>query len=288
MECNICPRKCNIDRDKKVGFCGVGNNIKLARAALHEWEEPLISGTKGSGTIFFSGCNLKCVFCQNYDVSRGFGKEVSIDRFIDIMKELEDKGAHNINLVTPSHYTSHIIEALDKYRPNIPIVYNSSGYESVDTIKRLKGYIDVYLPDLKYSDNALALKYSKAPNYFETATAAIKEMRAQVTDVIENDLMKSGLIVRHLVLPNALKNTLGVLDWITTNLDNTTYVSLMGQFTPYGEAKKFEELTRKIKPLEYKIAINKLLDAGFNNAFIQDLDSAECAFIPPFNLEGID
>ncbi|MCR4874845.1 MAG: radical SAM protein [Clostridia bacterium] len=288
MECNICPRKCNIDRDKKVGFCGVGNNIKLARAALHEWEEPLISGTRGSGTIFFSGCNLKCVFCQNYDVSRGFGKEVSIDRFIDIMKELEDKGAHNINLVTPSHYVSHIISALDKYRPNIPIVYNSSGYESVDTIKRLKGYIDVYLPDLKYSDNALALKYSKAPNYFEIATAAIKEMRSQVADVIDNGLMKSGLIVRHLVLPNALKNTLNVLDWIVTNLDKSTYVSLMGQFVPYGDAKKFDELTRRIKPLEYKIAINKLIENDFNNAFIQDLDSAESAFIPPFNLEGID
>ena len=287
MECNICPRKCNIDRSKGIGFCGVGENLKLARAALHEWEEPIISGTKGSGTIFFSGCNLKCVFCQNYDVSRGFGKEVSVDRFIDIMKELEDKGAHNINLVTPSHYVSHIIEALDKYRPNIPIVYNSSGYESLETIKRLKGYIDVYLPDLKYSDNALALKYSKAPNYFETATAAILEMRSQVTDVIENDLMKSGLIVRHLVLPNALNNTLGVLDWITKNLDNTTYVSLMGQFTPYGEAQKYNELTRKIKPLEYKIAINKLIDNNFNNAFVQDLDSANGAYIPPFNLEGI-
>ena len=154
MKCELCPRKCGIDRDQKVGFCGVTNNIKLARAALHEWEEPIISGTKGSGTIFFSGCNLKCVFCQNYDVSRGYGKEVSLDRFIDIMKELEDKGAHNINLVTPTHYIDAIIKALDKYRPNIPIVYNSSGYESVDSIKRLKGYIDIYIPDMKYSDNA--------------------------------------------------------------------------------------------------------------------------------------
>ena len=287
MKCNICPRKCNIDRSLKPGFCGVGDNIKLARAALHEWEEPLISGTKGSGTIFFSGCNLKCVFCQNYEVSRGFGKEVSEDRFIDIMKELEDKGAHNINLVTPTHYVNQIMTALDRYKPSIPIVYNSSGYESVTTIKKLKGYIDIYIPDLKYSDDELAKKYSKAPNYFSNATTAIMEMRSQVKDVIEDDLMKSGLIVRHLILPNALNNTLGVLDWIIKNLDKSTYVSLMGQFTPYGEAKNFKELTRKIKPLEYRIAINKLLENEFNNSFIQDLDSASGAYIPPFNLEGV-
>lgn len=287
MKCELCPRKCSIDRDQQVGFCGVTNKIKLARAALHEWEEPIISGTKGSGTIFFSGCNLKCVFCQNYEVSRGYGKEVSLDRFIDIMKELEDKGAHNINLVTPTHYIDAIIKALDKYRPKIPIVYNSSGYESLDSIKRLKGYIDIYIPDIKYSDNALALKYSKANNYFEMAQAAVLEMRSQVKDVIEDGLMKSGLIVRHLVMPNALQNTLGVLDWIVNNLDKETYVSLMGQFTPYGEAKDYKELTRKIKPLEYKIAINKLLENGFNNSFIQELDSASGAYIPPFNLEGI-
>ena len=224
MNCELCPRKCGVDRDSALGFCGVSNTVKLARAALHEWEEPIISGTKGSGTIFFSGCNLKCVFCQNYDVSRGFGKEVTIDRLIDIMKELEDKGAHNINLVTPTHYVNQIMMALDKYKPSIPIVYNSSGYESVTTIEKLNGYIDIYIPDLKYSNDELAKKYSKAPNYFESATAAITAMRKQVKDVIKDDLMKSGLIVRHLILPNALDNTLGVLDWITKNLDKSTYI----------------------------------------------------------------
>ena len=287
MNCTICPRKCNVDRTRATGFCGAPSEIKLARAALHEWEEPIISGNKGSGTIFFSGCNLKCVFCQNYNVSRGFGKEVSLYRFIEIMKELEEKGAHNINLVTPTHYVDKIIEALDIYRPKVPIVYNSSGYESVETIKKLKGYVDVYIPDLKYSDNELAKKYSKADNYFETATVAILEMRSQVKDNIQDGLMKSGLIVRHLVLPNALNNTLGVLVWIVKNLDKDTFVSLMGQFTPYGEAEKYKELTRKIKPLEYKIAINKLIENEFNNAFVQELDSASGAYIPPFNLEGI-
>ncbi len=287
MECRICPRNCGIDRDQKAGFCGVTNTIKLARAALHYWEEPIISGEEGSGTIFFSGCNLKCVFCQNYDVSRGFGKEISIDRFVDIMKELEDKGANNINLVTPTHYVDQIIKALDIYRPSIPIVYNSSGYESVETLKRLKGYIDVYIPDLKYSDNELSLKYSKVNNYFEVATKAILEMRSQVEDKIENGLMKKGLILRHLVLPNAIDNTKGVLSWVVNNLSNETYVSLMGQFVPYGEAKNFKELQRRIKPLEYRIAIKILQDNNFNNAFIQELDSASDTFIPPFELEGV-
>ena len=287
MKCELCPRKCSIDRSVNVGFCGVSDKLKLAKAYLHKWEEPIISGENGSGTIFFSGCNLKCVFCQNFDISRGYGKEVSEQRFIDIMKELEDKGAHNINFVTPTHYVDNIISALDKYRPSIPICYNSSGYESVETIKKLKGYIDVYMPDLKYADNALALKYSNVNNYFEVATKAILEMRSQVKDNVVDGLMKSGLIVRHLVLPNAIKNTLSVLDWITSNLSNETYVSLMGQFVPYGKAKEFEELTRKIKPLEYRIAINKLLEAGFNNTFIQDLDSATEEYIPPFDFEGI-
>ena len=287
MNCNLCPRHCNTNRDEKVGFCGVSNNIKLAKAYLHEWEEPIISGTKGSGTIFFSGCNLKCVFCQNYEISQGLGKEVTIDQFIDIMKRLEDKGAHNINLVTPTHFVDRIIEALDKYKPNIPICYNSSGYESEETIKKLNGYIDIYMPDLKYADNNLAFKYSNVKNYFEVATKAIILMRSQVKDVIVDGLMKSGLIVRHLVLPNAIQNTLDVIDWITNNLDNKTYVSLMGQFIPYGKAKEYKELQRKVKPLEYKIAINKLIDAGFSNAFIQDLDSASDSYIPSFDFEGI-
>lgn len=287
IKCNLCPRKCGIDRNLKVGYCGVGEKIKLAKAYLHKWEEPIISGINGSGTIFFSGCNLKCVYCQNYEISQGLGKEVTQKRFIDIMKELEDKGAHNINLVTPSHYVPQIKSALDKYRPSIPICYNTGTYEDVNIIKSLKGYIDVYMPDLKYSDNELGYRYSHVHDYFERATECILEMRSQVKDVIDDGLMKSGLIVRHLVLPNAINNTLGVLDWITNNLDRESYISLMGQFIPYGRAKEFKELSRKVKPLEYKLAINRLIEAGFNNAFIQDLDAAVEEYIPKFDFEGI-
>ena len=288
MQCDLCPRNCKINRDVSNGYCGVSNNIKIARAALHFWEEPIISGDKGSGTIFFSGCTLKCVYCQNFEISRGFGKEISVDRLVEIMKELEEKGANNINLVTPTHFVNQIIKALDIYRPNVPIVYNTSGYEKIETLKKLEGYVDVYLPDLKYSDNNLSQKYSKVSDYFEVATKAILEMkRQQPKDVIENGLMKKGVIVRHLVLPNAIQNTLGVLQWITNNLDKDSYISLMGQFIPYGEAKDIAELNRKIKPVEYKLAINKLLEKGFNNSFIQDIESASEDFIPSFDLEGV-
>jgi putative pyruvate formate lyase activating enzyme len=288
MQCDLCPRNCKINRDVSNGYCGVSNNIKIARAALHFWEEPIISGDKGSGTIFFSGCTLKCVYCQNFEISRGFGKEINVDRLVEIMKELEKKGANNINLVTPTHFVNQIIKALDIYRPNVPIVYNTSGYEKIETLKKLEGYVDVYLPDLKYSDNNLSQKYSKVSDYFEVATKAILEMkRQQPKDVLENGLMKKGVIVRHLVLPNAIQNTLGVLQWITNNLDKDSYVSLMGQFIPYGEAKDIAELNRKIKPVEYKLAINKLLEKGFNNSFIQDIESASEDFIPSFDLEGV-
>lgn len=288
MQCDLCPRNCKINRDVSNGYCGVSNNIKIARAALHFWEEPIISGDKGSGTIFFSGCTLKCVYCQNFEISRGFGKEISVDRLVEIMKELEEKGANNINLVTPTHFVNQIIKALEIYRPNIPIVYNTSGYEKIETLKKLEGYVDVYLPDLKYSDNNLSQKYSKVSDYFEVATKAILEMkRQQPKDVIENGLMKKGVIVRHLVLPNAIQNTLGVLQWITNNLDKDSYISLMGQFIPYGEAKDIAELNRKIKPVEYKLAINKLLEKDFNNSFIQDIESASEDFIPSFDLEGV-
>lgn len=288
MQCNLCPRKCNVNREEKVGFCGVNGNIKLARAALHYWEEPIISNKNGSGTIFFSGCNLKCIFCQNYEVSRGFGKEVSIDKFISIMKSLEEKGAHNINLVTPTHYVDKIIEALDIYRPSVPIVYNSSGYESKDTIRRLKDYIDIYIPDFKYADNKLAFEFSNVKDYFERAKESIYEMRQNVKDVVEDGLMKKGLIIRHLILPSCIHNTLDVLDYITTNYSKDTYLSLMGQFVPYGDAKTNEKLNKRIKPIEYKMAINKLLKADFNNVFIQDLESSSEDFIPSFNLEGIE
>lgn len=288
MNCNICPRHCNVNREVKTGFCGVSDKLKVAKACLHFWEEPPISGEKGSGTIFFSGCNLKCVFCQNYEVSRGFGKEITIERLVDIYKELEDKGANNINLVTACHFVPQIVKSFEIYKPAIPIVYNSSGYESIETLKMLDGIIDVYLPDLKYSDNELAYKYSKCKDYFSVATKAILEMkRQQPKDLFVNSLMKKGVIIRHLILPNELKNTDGVLNWFNENLSKDSYISLMGQFTPFGQAKNIDELNRSLKPLEYKIEINKLLNMGFKNSFIQELESSSKEYIPIFNLEGV-
>ena len=288
MNCNICPRHCNVNRDVKTGFCGVSNELKVAKACLHFWEEPPISGEKGSGTIFFSGCNLKCVFCQNYEVSRGFGKEITIKRLVDIYKELEDKGANNINLVTASHFVPQIVKSFEIYKPAIPIVYNSSGYESIETLKLLDGIVDVYLPDLKYSDNELAYKYSKCKDYFLVATKAILEMkRQQPKDIIKNGLMKKGVIIRHLILPNELNNTDGVLNWFNNNLTKDSFISLMGQFTPFGQAKDIDKLNRPLKPLEYKIEINKLLNMGFKNSFIQELDSSSKEYIPDFNLDGV-
>ena len=287
MNCSSCPRNCQIDRENVSGFCGVGKNLTLAKATLHWGEEPILSSGKGSGAIFFSGCNLRCVYCQNYKVSRGFGKEISIKRLSEIFKELEDLGANNINLVTPTHFIDQILQAFELYKPQIPIVYNSSGYEKVESLKRLDGIVDIYLPDFKYSDNMLAQKYSKCPNYVETAKNAILEMRRQTKDVVVDGLMKSGLIIRHLMLPNAIDNTLGVIDWINENFSKNTYISLMGQYIPYGDSFKFEELKRKIKPIEYKIAINRLYNYGFLNSFVQDLDSAQTTFIPEFNLDGV-
>lgn len=287
--CNLCPRKCNINRNKNVGFCGVSNTVKIARAGLHFWEEPIISGESGSGTIFFSGCNLKCVYCQNYEISKqAFGKEISVERLAEIFKELENKGANNINLVTPSHYVTQIIEALKIYKPKVPIVYNTSGYDSVEEIKMLEGWVDVYLTDLKYYSKELSKKYSSAENYFEVATKAILEMvKQQPKNIYENGLLKKGVIIRHLVLPNNYKDSFEVLNWIKINLGENVLVSIMGQYTPYYNAKNFEEINRKLKPIEYKLVLNHFQKIGLKNGFMQSLDSADESYIPPFNLEGV-
>lgn len=288
MSCNLCPRKCGVDRENNIGYCGQSNELSLARVGLHHWEEPIISGDKGSGTIFFSGCNMQCVFCQNYEISRGKGKNITTQRLADIFKKLEDMGAHNINLVTGTHYVGQIINAMEIYKPNIPIVYNCSGYESLSTIQMLNGLVDIYLPDLKYSDNILAKKYSNCKDYFDIAGQAILQMKKQQpVDIVDNGIMKKGLIIRHLVMPNAIDNSLDVINWLEKNLPKTSYISLMGQYLPCGNALEYPELSRKIKPLEYKIVLNKLLQLGFDNAFIQDLTSAEKEFIPDFNFEGV-
>lgn len=289
MICNLCPRKCNVNRDLKSGFCGVSNTLKVARAQLHFWEEPIISGTNGSGTIFFSGCNLKCVYCQNYNISNeNFGKDITTQRLAEIFKELENAGAHNINLVTPSHYVKQIVEALNIYKPKIPVVYNTSGYDSVEELKMLEGYVDVYLTDLKYYSSELSQKYSSAKNYFEVCSLAIKEMiRQQPKNVIENGLIKKGVIIRHMVLPNCINDSFKVLEWIKNNLGEDVIVSVMGQYTPYFNASKFPEINRKLKPVEYKLVINHFNKLGLKNGFMQSLDSADENFIPPFNLEGV-
>ena len=290
MQCKLCPRQCNIDRDKTTGYCGVNNTLKIARAGLHYWEEPIISGTEGSGTIFFSGCNLKCVYCQNYDISsQAFGKEITVERLSEIFKELEDKGANNINLVTPTHYVPQIIEALKIYRPKIPIVYNTSGYDSVSELKMLEGYVDVYLTDLKYVDSELSKKYSKAPDYFDVASKAILEMVRQQPTNIYNDkgMLIKGVIVRHMVLPGCMKDSFKVLDWIKDNLGVDTIVSIMGQYTPYYKSVDYPEINRPIKPLEYKAVIAHFNSIGLNNGYSQDLSSSSTDYIPPFNLEGV-
>ncbi|WHE06561.1 radical SAM protein [Thermoanaerobacterium thermosaccharolyticum] len=293
QKCNICPRNCNVDRSTKKGFCGMSNDIKVAKAYLHEWEEPCISGTRGSGTVFFTGCNLKCVFCQNYKISQGnFGIGVSTEKLADIFMNLEKSGAHNINLVTPTIFIPKIKEAIIIARNNglsIPIVYNSNAYENVESLKTLDGLIDIYLPDLKYYNDETAIKYSNAPHYFEFATKAILEMYRQVGNpVFDNDgIMKRGIIIRHLILPGKLDETKKILKWIKDNLSNEVYVSLMGQYIPYYNANKYQELNRRISNREYEEAIEYFFEIGLENGFVQDDESASESFIPDFDLEGI-
>ena len=283
--CNICPRGCNIDRKQVAGYCGASEKLKIAKVMKHYWEEPIISGTNGSGTIFFSHCSLKCIYCQNYEISSGgLGKETTIEKLADLFKQLEKSGVHNINLVTPTHYAKQIMVALDIYKPNIPIVWNTSGYETVETVHALKNYVDIYLTDFKYFDNKLASEYSGAPDYNEVCSSAIIEMRKnQPVDIIENGIMKKGVIVRHLVLPTHYKDSMDILRWIKDSLGINTLVSLMSQYTPYYKAINHHILKNKLKPLEYKIVLNEFNALGLKNGFSQSGQSATCEYIPKFN-----
>lgn len=255
---------------------------------MHNFEEPCISGTKGSGTIFFSNCNFNCVFCQNYKISQeGMGEEVSIEFLANSMLNLQDKGAHNINLVTPVMYVYHIIEAIKIAKNNglnIPIIYNSNGYENIETLKLLKGYIDVYLPDFKYSDNKLGKKYSNVDNYFEETTEAIKEMYSQVgaPKLNADGIIEKGLIIRHLVLPNAMENTKNVLKWIKDNIDNSVYISIMAQYFPTYKSKEIGEINRKINIKEYEEIENYVYEIGIENGYMQDLGEHEEEYVPEF------
>jgi len=288
MKCNICPRNCNIDRTKQKGYCGCTDLISVSKVMIHQWEEPIISGTdknSGSGAIFFSGCNLKCVYCQNYEISKGENNNlITPYELVEIFKKLENDNALNINLVTPTHYTKQIIEALKIYKPKIPVVWNSSGYENVSEIRKLKDYIDIYLVDLKSMDNDLSKMLSNAVDYPEKSTSVILQMRKnQPKNIIENGLMKKGVIIRHLVLPNCTDNSFKCLDWIKDNLGNDTIISLMSQYLPCYKAKDYETINRKVKKIEYKRVVNYLNKLGFTNGFIQELESATDSFIPDFN-----
>lgn len=287
--CNQCPRKCNIDRDSKTGICGVNSEYKIARAALHYWEEPCISGVKGSGTVFFSGCSLKCVFCQNSVISDGcFGKEISEERLIEIFKELEDSGADNINLVSPTQYALQLADTLSKYKPGIPVVYNTGGYDSVESLKALDGLIDIYLTDMKYVSPSVSKKYSRAENYFEVCSKAVLEMRRQQPeDIFENGLMKKGMIIRHLVLPGNISQGMKMLDWVDENLSNQTIISLMGQYMPCAKAEDYPTINRKISKREYDTVILHAEKLGFENVYIQELDSSSQEYIPDFDLTGV-
>lgn len=289
--CNLCPRKCNTIRP--AGFCQSPAEPVIARAALHHWEEPVISGTRGSGTIFFSGCNLKCVFCQNYGIStKREGIPVTAQRLRAICEELIEQGAHNINFVTPTHYSEVILKCLETPL-SVPVVYNTNGYDNVETLKRLEGKVQIYLPDMKYSINSLAQKYSSAPDYVEKATAAIREMFRQTGPYRmdeEQGLLQSGVVIRHLILPSAVQNSLGVIDWVTENFDNGEILfSLMRQYLPFGKVSDqcFPELNRKVTDDEYQIIEDALFDTGFEDGFVQDCESAVEDFIPSFDGTGV-
>ncbi len=289
MTCNACPRNCNVDREKALGYCKSSNKFKLARAALHFWEEPCISGENGSGAIFFSGCNLGCVFCQNFDISHNCkGVEVSDERLIDIMKRLVDKGANNINLVNPTHYSTQLLRVFEKYRPPVPIVFNTSGYDSVETLKSFDGIVDVYLPDFKYIRSDKAQKYSKAEDYPQIAEAALREMKRQVgDDAFNNDgIMQKGMIIRHLVLPSNTNASIEALDYLAENFSNT-YISVMAQYVPCGDLSNYKEINRPLTQREYDKVVNHIFDLGLEKIFVQELEAASDEFIPDFDFTGV-
>ena len=288
--CTLCPRRCGVDRTRgQLGFCKMPGQIHAARAGVHYWEEPVISGSFGSGAVFFSGCTLTCAFCQNYDISQeNFGKPMTSAELRAAFERLIDEGVQNINLVTPTHFLPDILPALEPKLP-VPVVYNCGGYESVETLRQLEGKIDVYLPDFKYSDNALAKKLSSAPDYFETASAAILEMYRQVgKPVLEDDEMKRGVLVRHLVLPGCVDNSLGVLDWVAEHFRSGDILfSLMSQYVPMGRAAEMPPFDRRITELEYDSVLSYMMLLGIEDGYTQDFSSAERGYTPSFDLTGL-
>ncbi len=292
MKCSLCPRQCGAERNETIGkgFCRMPELPVVARAALHHWEEPPISGTRGSGTIFFSGCSLGCVFCQNEEIShKDFGKIISIDRLGEICGELAAQGAHNLNFVNPTHYTHVVRNVAEQFPQNIPIVWNSGGYDRVETLRSLEGTVDIYLPDLKYMDDAPALRYSAAANYPEAAREAIREMVRQTGpyQIDEDGILKRGVIIRHLILPGQLAGAKVVMDWVAGEFEpGTVLFSLMSQYTPWGRASEFPEINRKLRKSEIRAAQTYMENLGLDG-FSQDADSAQRDYTPSFDLTGI-
>jgi putative pyruvate formate lyase activating enzyme len=293
-KCTLCSRNCGTNRlFGDLGFCNASENVKVARVSLHHWEEPCISGTKGSGTVFFSKCNLKCVFCQNYAISTdGAGEEVSINRLSEIFLEQQERGAHNINLVTPTHFVPQIIDALNIAKAkglSIPIVYNTNSYENIETIRSLKGLIDIYLPDLKYFKDEYAVKYSNAPNYFKKASSAIEEMFSQVgeAEFDKDGMMKKGMIARHLMLPGLLFDSKKIIDYLFNTFNDSIYLSLMNQYTPTYNVSKYPEINTPISQKHYEALIQYCLSLGITKAFIQGEGTVSESFIPEFDFRGV-
>lgn len=294
QNCNMCPRNCGINRlIGEKGFCKAGKEVSVARVSLHNFEEPCISGEMGSGTVFFSNCSLECVFCQNHEISQEqVGKEISIHRLSDIFIELQNNKAHNINLVTPTHYAVQIKEALKEAKAKglkIPVIYNSSGYENVSTIKYLEGYIDVYVPDFKYYNNKYAEKYSNADNYFNYAKEAINEMISQVgkTKFDEKGLINKGVIIRHMMLPGLLFDSKKIIDYIYDNYSDQVYLSIMNQYTPMFNASKYPEISKPLNPKHYDALISYALEKGITKGFIQEEGTSSEEFVPEFDLRGV-
>ena len=296
MGCDICPRNCKKERQEgnvsSYGYCQVSVLPKVARAALHFWEEPCISGEEGSGTVFFSGCNLRCVYCQNVEIAAGVrGKTITVKRLSEIFLELQEKGANNINLVTPSHYYPQIKEALllVKERLHIPVIANTSSYESVEALREMEGLIDIYLADYKYADSTLAKKYSHAEDYPQVAAEALKEMFRQVgePEFDERGIMKKGMIIRHLLLPGCGEDSKAVLKFLYDTFGDSVFISIMNQYTPLPHVEKFPELNRGITEEEYEEIVDYAIDLGIENGFVQEGETAEESFIPAFDGEGV-
>ena len=292
-DCRLCPRNCKVNRKERTGFCGEKDGIRCARAALHHWEEPCISGTRGSGAVFFSGCSLKCCYCQNYQISQeGLGKEISPEKLARIFLDLQEQGAHNINLVTGTHFLPGILTALDLARPklSIPVVYNCGGYEKPEVIRLLDGYVDIYLPDLKYFDPELSARYSGARDYFAQASQAVSAMISQTGSPVfdEDGIMQKGVIIRHMVLPGSRKDSISILHWIRENLPEEGFLlSLLSQYTPFYKSYEYPQINRRLTTYEYDKVLEEAISLGLTKGFMQEKSSAKEEYTPPFDLEGL-